>query len=82
MKPRRLLPALALALLAGCSTAPPGQDWLALPAGLVLASDAGLLKLPVAAAALAFYVVADPWRPTGSSRRPGRRTTATSSRCA
>ena len=24
--------ALALALLAGCSTAPPGQDWLALPA--------------------------------------------------
>ena len=52
MKPRRLLPALALALLAGCSTAPPGQDWLALPAGLVLASDAGLLKLPVAAAAL------------------------------
>ena len=42
MKPRRLLPALALALLAGCSTAPPGQDWLALPAGLVLASDAGI----------------------------------------
>ena len=63
MKPRRLLPALALALLAGCSTAPPGQDWLALPAGLVLASDAGLLKLPVAAAALAFYVVADPLAP-------------------
>lgn len=63
MKPRRLLPALALALLAGCSTSPPGQDWLALPAGLVLASDAGLLKLPVAAAALAFYVVADPLAP-------------------
>ena len=63
MTPRRLLPALTLALLAGCSTAPPGQDWLALPAGLVLASDAGLLKLPVAAAALAFYVVSDPLAP-------------------
>lgn len=63
MTPRRLLPTLSLALLAGCSTAPPGQDWLALPAGLVLASDAGLLKLPVAAAALAFYVVSDPLAP-------------------
>lgn len=63
MTPRRLLPALSLALLAGCNTSPPGQDWLALPAGLVLASDAGLLKLPVAAAALTFYVVADPLAP-------------------
>lgn len=61
--PRRLLPALALALLAGCGTTPPGQDWLALPAGLVLASDAGYLKLPMAAAALTFYVVADPLAP-------------------
>ena len=63
MPPRHLFPALALTLLAGCSTSPPGQAWLALPAGLVLASDAGLLKLPVAAAALAFYVVADPLAP-------------------
>ena len=50
---RRLLSALTLAWLAGCSTAPSGQDWLGLPAGLVMASDAGHLKLPVAAAALA-----------------------------
>lgn len=63
MLPRCLLPALAMALLGGCSTSPPGQDWLALPAGLVLASDAGHLKLPMAAAALAFYVVADPLAP-------------------
>ncbi len=60
---RRLLSALTLAWLAGCSTAPSGQDWLGLPAGLVMASDAGHLKLPVAAAALAFYVVSDPLAP-------------------
>ena len=59
----RLLPAVALAVLAGCGTSPPGQDWLALPAGLVMAADAGHLKLPVAAAALAFYVVSDPLAP-------------------
>ena len=63
MKPPRLLSALALALLAGCSTAPPWQDWLALPPALVLVSDAGLLKPPVGAAAVAFYVVADPLAP-------------------
>jgi hypothetical protein len=48
----------------------------------VLASDAGHLKLPVAAAALAFYVVADPLAPNWIVEEARRRTTATSSPCA
>ena len=49
-------------VLAGCSNAP-AKDWALLPAGFFMASDAGYLKLPMIAAAVAVYVVMDPLAP-------------------
>ncbi len=60
---RRATAAVALAALAaGCSTAP-SLDWAALPAGAMLASDAGYLMMPVIAGAVVFYLVLDPLAP-------------------
>ena len=63
MRPRPSSVALALAaFLAGCEHLP-AKEWALLPAGALLLSDATLLKAPVAAAGLAFYVVSDPFAP-------------------
>ena len=43
---RRLLPALTLAWLAGCSTAPSGQDWLGLPGTYALSDSLAALGGP------------------------------------
>lgn len=50
------------ALLAACDSMP-AKEWGLLPAGVLLAQDAGALKAPMGAAALAFYIVADPLAP-------------------
>ena len=59
----RAAAAVGLAALAtGCSTAP-SLDWAALPAGAMLAKDAGYLKMPMIAGAVVFYIVLDPLAP-------------------
>lgn len=63
MAPRTPAATLALALLlAGCESLP-SKDWALLPAAGLLVKDAGLFKAPMGAAAVAVYVVTDPFAP-------------------
>lgn len=50
------------ALLAGCESMP-AKEWGLLPAAGLLVQDAGLLKAPFGAAAVAAYIVTDPFAP-------------------
>ncbi|WP_139379396.1 hypothetical protein [Zoogloea sp. LCSB751] len=55
---------LSLALAACGST--PAKEWALLPAGILMASDAGYLNASMLAAGVIFYVVSDPFAPNWS----------------